>query len=128
MHHACTVFLNPLFRHFLYFLCHDAAIAPSVCMLPGPKTICRKLHYSLSRLKRDVIGYRFTTLKLPASWPQTPIVTASVQDGRSNMAWVCVLKRILSLCSLILTLFSSEIKKTESPSCVALTYHNNITA
>lgn len=31
-------------------LCHDASIAPSVCLLQGPKTICCKLYYGLFRL------------------------------------------------------------------------------
>lgn len=34
----------------LVLLCHDASIAPSVCLLPGPKTICCKLYYGLFRL------------------------------------------------------------------------------
>lgn len=114
----------------LVLLCHDASIAPSACLLPGPKTICCKLHYGLFRLICclrtwcDWVSIHTATLKLPPSWPQTPIVTASVQDGRSNMAWVCVLERKPSLCFLIFTLSSSEIRRTKSPYCVALTCHS----
>lgn len=70
----------------LVLLCHDASIPPGACLLPGPKTICCKLRYGLFRLMCclrtwcDWVSIHTTTLKLPASWPQTPIVTASVQD------------------------------------------------
>lgn len=105
-------------------------IAPCVCLLPGPKTICCKLHYGLFKLIcclqtwRDCVSIHTTTLNLPASWPQTLIVTTSVQDGRSDIAWDCVSERIPSLCSPVFTLSPSEIRKTESPCCVALTHHN----
>lgn len=91
----------------LLLLSHDASIAPSICLLPGPKTICCKLCYSLFRLICslqtwcDWLSIHSTVLELPASWPQTPVVTASIQDRRSDMAWVCVLERISSLCCLI---------------------------
>lgn len=114
----------------LVLLCHDASIAPSGCLLPGPKTICCKLCYSLFRLICclrtwcDWVSIHTTTLKLPASWPQTPIVTASVQDGRSGTLWVCVSERKPSLCSPIFTSSSSGIRKTKSPDCGALTCHS----
>lgn len=59
----------------LVLLCHDASIAPYACLLPGPKTICCKLHYGLLRLICclrtwcDWVSIHTTTLKLPASWP-----------------------------------------------------------
>lgn len=75
----------------LVLLGHDASITPCACLLPGPKTICYKLLYGLFRLICclrtwcDWVSIHTTTLKLPASWPQTPIVTASVQDRRSGV-------------------------------------------
>lgn len=69
----------------LVLLCHDASIAPCACLLPGPKTICCKLRYGLFRLMCcprtwcDWVSIHTATLKLPASWPQTPVVTASAQ-------------------------------------------------
>lgn len=78
----------------LVLLCHDASISPTACLLPGPKTIRCKLQYGLFRLMCclrtwcDWVSIHNTTLKLPASWPQTPTVTASVHDGSSAMAWV----------------------------------------
>lgn len=71
------------------------------------------------------IDSRATALKLPASWPPTPIVTASRQDGRSHVSLVCVLRRISSLCSLIFLLSFPEIGATESPHRVALSYNNS---
>lgn len=59
----------------LVLLCHDASIAPYACLLPGPKTICCKLHYGLLRLICclrtwcDWVSIHTTPLKLPASWP-----------------------------------------------------------
>lgn len=59
----------------LVLLCHDASIAPYACLLPGPKTICCKLHYGLLRLICclrtwcDWVSIQTTPLKLPASWP-----------------------------------------------------------
>lgn len=63
-----------------------------VCLLPGPKTICCKLCYSLFRLMRcprtwcDWVSIQSTMLKLPASWPQTPVVTAWVQQEECHGA------------------------------------------
>lgn len=154
MHYVLCVFLSPSWHYCLIWvllwpeirplwpwqglvlLCHDASIAPSGGLLPGPKTICCKLSYGLFRLMCclqtwcDWVSIHTTTLKLPASWPQTPIVTASIQDRKNAMAWVCVWAKIPSLCSLIHALFSSlkrkglEIKRTELPYCVAWTYHS----
>lgn len=75
-------------RQGLVLLCHDASIAPSACVLPGPKTICCKLRYGLFRLMCclrtwcDWVSIHTMALKLPASWPQTPVVTASVLDRK----------------------------------------------
>lgn len=130
--------IRPLWpRQGLVLLCHDASIAPCACLLPGPKTICCKLRYGLFRLMCclrtwcDWVSIHTTTLKLPASWPQTPMVTASVQDRKSAMAWVCVCERIPPLCSLILTLSSLErtgleIKTTEPSCCAASRCHSHI--
>lgn len=74
----------------LVLLCHDASIAPCACLLPGPKTICCKLRHGLFRLMCcprtwcDWVSIHTATLKLPASWPQTPVVTAS---AREKGAW-----------------------------------------
>lgn len=74
----------------LVLLCHDASIAPCACLLPGPKTICCKLRYGLFRLMCcprtwcDWVSIHTATLKLPASWPQTPVVTASAWDGEKG--------------------------------------------
>jgi len=122
----------------LVLCCHDASIAPSACLLPGPKTICCKLRDGLFELMCclrtwcDWVSIHTTTVKLPASWPKTPVVTASVWDRKSGMALVRVWERILPLCSLILTLSSSlerkglEIKRTEPPYRVAWIYQRYI--
>lgn len=121
-------------RQGLVLHCHDASIAPSACLLPGPKTICCKLHYGLFRLMCclrtwcDWVSMHTTTLRLPASWPQTPIVTASVQCRRSAMA----LEHRPSLYFLIFTLSlfldgkGLEIKMTEALYCVACSFHTYI--
>lgn len=101
----------------------------SVCLLPGPKTICCKLYHGSSgwyaACKRDVIGYRFMghSAKIACLLPSNAN-SDSFETGREEprVTGVFLAEDIFSLLSDLPPLSSPEIGKAESPYRVAFSY------